>query len=369
MPRRGCGWLLMVLALVAARPAGAQDTTRLVAEIDRFVRDSMPGMPFSGVVAVARAGQPVFTRAYGTAHYEASVPVTGETRFLVGSLQKQFTAAAVLLLQERGRLNVNDPLCRHVEPCPAAWAPVRLHHLLTHSSGIPDIFAVGFGQTRMLPRTHDEIVALFRDQPLEYTPGERFRYNNSGFILLGQIISRAAGMPWTEFMRDSLFARVGMRNTGFADNTEIIPGMASGYSARSGKVIRARFEDRTTATADGNSTYSTAADMLLWINALRSGRMLSAPSLAAMFGTHIRLDTGPRTGQEYGHGWYTQRAGAATLFNHGGVVPGFRSYAVHLPAGDVSIVVLSNTELDVRPLAERVAIGFGFPPSSAPGGR
>jgi CubicO group peptidase (beta-lactamase class C family) len=353
--------------MMFARPAAAQDSARLVAEIDRFVRDSMPGMPFSGVVAVSRAGQPVLARAYGTAHYEASVPVTVETRFLIGSLQKQFTSAAVLLLQERGRLSVDDPLCRYVEPCPAAWEPVRLRHLLTHSSGIPDIFAVGFGQTRMLPRSHDEIVALFRDQPLQYAPGERFRYNNSGFILLGQIISRAAGMPWTQFMRDSLFAPLGMRNTGFADNAEVVAGMASGYSARAGKVIRAQFEDRTTATADGNSTWSTAGDLLVWVHALRSGRVLAPASLAAMFGTHIRLDSGARAGQEYGHGWYTQRTGGATMFSHGGVVPGFRSYAIHLPASDVTVMVLSNSELDVRPLAERVAAAFGFPPSSAQG--
>lgn len=351
-----------MLVLMAGAPATAQDST-LVARIDGFVRDSMPGMPFSGVVAVSQKNQPVLVRAYGTAHYEASVPVTPDTRFLIGSLNKQFTAAAVLLLQERGRLSVDDPLCRHVEPCPAAWEPIRLRHLLTHTSGIPDIFAVGFGQTRMMPRTHDEVVALFRDQPLVFTPGTRFQYSNSGYILLGGIIARAAGMPWTEFVRDSLLARVGMPGTGFLDNTEVVAGMASGYSARSGRVVRARFEDRTTATADGNAMYSTAADLLLWIHALRSGRVLSPASSAAMFGTNLAPESGAHAGRAYGHGWYTRRVGSATMYSHGGIVPGFRAYAAYLPAGDIAIVVLSNTELNVQPLAERVASEFGFPPS------
>jgi CubicO group peptidase (beta-lactamase class C family) len=347
-----CGVLMLGAALPCAAqpvPAGAD----LAARMDRFVADSMPG--FSGTVAASRGGVRVLSRGYGVAYREEHVPATPRTRFLIGSLTKQMTAAAVMKLQERGRLRVHDPVCRHLARCSPAWAPVTIHHLLTHTSGIPDIFALGFGQTRAMPRTHEQLVDIFRQEPLVYAPGSRFQYNNSAFILLGEIVQRAAGMPYAAFIRDSIWAPAGMANTGFWDNREVVKHLATGYVVENGTYRRGPYEDRTTVTAEGNSTYSTAEDLLSWIRWLHGGA-LSAASLRSTFTPHVvRGGEGPRAGHGYGYGWYLHRELGRRAYSHNGVIPGFWSYDAYFPDDDVAIAVLSNSDPNVARVARAAA--------------
>jgi CubicO group peptidase (beta-lactamase class C family) len=354
-------FLLLALACpftaTAAAAQAAPADTGVAARIGRFVADSAGAVPFSGTIAVSRGGALVFSRGYGLSHREEDVTVTPRTRFLIGSVTKQMTAAAVLMLQDRGRLNVHDPVCRHVSRCSAAWAPVTIHHLLTHTSGIPDIFALGFGATRAMPRTHDQLVDIFRDQPLGFRPGSRFQYSNSAYILLGEVVERAAGQPYASFVRDSIFARVGMGSTGFWDNAAVVKHLATGYVVRDGTWRRGPYEDRTTVTAEGNSTYSTAEDLLSWMRALhRGGGLLSPGSLKAMLASHVVRDgDGPRAGQGYGYGWYVHRELGRPVYSHPGIMPGYWSYVAYFPDDDVAVAVLSNSSPNLAPIVRAAA--------------
>jgi CubicO group peptidase (beta-lactamase class C family) len=353
-------FLLLALACpftaTAAAAQAAPADTGVAARIGRFVADSAGAVPFSGTIAVSRGGALVFSRGYGLSHREEDVTVTPRTRFLIGSVTKQMTAAAVLMLQDRGRLNVHDPVCRHVSRCSAAWAPVTIHHLLTHTSGIPDIFALGFGATRAMPRTHDQLVDIFRDQPLGFRPGSRFQYSNSAYILLSEVVERAAGQPYASFVRDSIFARVGMGSTGFWDNAAVVKHLATGYVVRDGTWRRGPYEDRTTVTAEGNSTYSTAEDLLSWMRALHRGGLLSPGSLKAMLASYVVRDgDGPRAGQGYGYGWYVHRELGRPVYSHPGIMPGYWSYVAYFPDDDVAVAVLSNSSPNLAPIVRAAA--------------
>lgn len=352
--------VLLVLACpCTAAPGAAQATsadTGAAARIDRFIADSLGAVPFSGTIAVSRGGALVFSRGYGLAHREEDVPATPRTRFLIGSVTKQVTAAAVLMLQDRGRLNVHDPICRHLGRCSAAWAPVTIHHLLTHTSGIPDIFALGYGATRAMPRTHDQLVDIFLASPLVFAPGSRFQYSNSAYILLGEIVERAAGRPYASFIQDSIFAPAGMANTGFWDNAAVVKHLATGYVVRDGTWRRGPYEDRTTVTAEGNSTYSTGEDLVSWMRTLYRGHLLSPGSLRAMFAPHVVRDgDGPRAGQGYGYGWYVHQELGRPVYSHPGIMPGYWSYVAYFPYDDVAIAVLSNSSPNLAPVVRAAA--------------
>jgi CubicO group peptidase (beta-lactamase class C family) len=351
--------LLSLASPITAVPAVAQATradTSLAARIDRFVTDSTGAVPFSGTIALSRGGELLFSRGYGLAHREEEVPVTPRTRFLIGSVTKQVTAAAVLMLHDRGRLDVNDPICRHVSRCAAAWAPVTIHHLLTHTSGIPDIFALGFGATRAMPRTHDQLVDIFLAEPLGFAPGSRFQYSNSAYILLGEIVERAAGQPYAAFIQDSVFGRAGMAGTGFWDNAAVVMHLATGYLVRDGTYRRGPYEDRTTVTAEGNSTYSTGEDLLAWMRTLHRGQLLSPGSLKAMLTPHdVRDGDGPRAGQGYGYGWYVHHELGRRVYSHPGIMPGYWSHVAYFPDDDVAVAVLSNSSPNLGPIVRAAA--------------
>ena len=194
----------------AAPAAPAQPVLAPAAEIaqkaDAYLRAQERVNGFSGVVLVARDGVPVVSRGYGWANAEWEIPNTPTTKFRLGSITKQFTATLVLTLQEQKKLSVQDPICTYVTPCPESWKPVTIHHLLTHTSGIPSYTGLpDYAKTMMMPRTIEQMVAVFRDLPLEFAPGEKFKYNNSGYFLLGVIIEKVTGKKYEDALRDEIF--------------------------------------------------------------------------------------------------------------------------------------------------------------------
>src|SRR5437762_8914388 len=160
---------------------------------------------FSGAVLVMKDGQPLLREAYGKANYELDVPNTLETKFRLGSITKQFTAMAVMILAERGQLSIEDPISKHLEGAPPAWDKITIRHLLTHTSGIPSYtgFPQMMSRTVRLPATIDEIIATFRDKSLEFEPGDKFTYSNSGYIVLGKIVERVAKQDYDEFLKEN----------------------------------------------------------------------------------------------------------------------------------------------------------------------
>src|SRR6266850_4937923 len=194
-----------VLCLLLLSRAGL--TEDVEAKLNEHMATLAKNDGFSGTVLVMKEGKPLLAAAYGKANYELDVPNTVETKFRLGSITKQFTAMAVMILAERGKLNIEDPIGKHLESTPQAWDNITIRHLLTHTSGIPSYtgFPQMMSRTVRLPATVDEIIATFKDKALEFEPGEKFTYSNSGYIVLGKIIERASGQDYETFVRLNIF--------------------------------------------------------------------------------------------------------------------------------------------------------------------
>jgi CubicO group peptidase (beta-lactamase class C family) len=330
----------------------------VVQRVDEYLQAELRVNGFSGSVLVARKGAPIVAKGYGLANTEWDIPNTPRTKFRLGSITKQFTAMAVLQLEQQGKLKVQDPICQHVTPCPDAWKAISVHHLLTHTSGIPSYTnSPSYRTTMMIPKTVDQMVAGFRDLPLEFEPGSQFKYNNSGYFLLGVLIERVAGQPYERVVADQIFSPLGMRDTGYDEPARILPLRASGYSRQGTSLINAPYLDMVQPFAAG-ALYSTVEDLLKWDQALYSDRLLPRAARTAMFT--------PFKGN-YAYGWQVPEPSPQTFgrrqMAHGGGINGFSTMIIRLPEENVTSIVLSNVQQAAtgRIARDLLAILFGEP--------
>lgn len=316
------------------------------AQIDAYLTHLNKNGVLSGAVLVAQNGM-LFAKGYGLADKDASIPNTPLTRFRIGSITKQFTAMGILILQERGKLHVTDRLCFYIADCPQDWQPITIAHLLTHSSGIPDYtnFA-NFVPTWTRPTTPEELISRFKNMPLEFTPGSRFRYSNSGFILLGYIIERVSGESYAAFLQENIFGPLKMNNSGYDVAYPALPQHASGYYRDYSKPDP---YDPSVLYAAG-ALYSTVEDLNTWNSALMTRTLISQQTSDAMFTPHIPCPpAGPggcllHTDRGYGYGLFIAAEPQGRLIYHVGHIDGFFTYSGFYPASKLSVVVLSNLE-------------------------
>lgn len=337
---------LLFLALVATvavaqgpvTPAANKADPAVPGRVEEYMRAQVRVNRFSGSVLLAQHGTPVISRGYGWANAEWEVPNTPQTKFRIGSITKQFTSMVVMQLQEQGKLKVQDPICQYLSPCPVAWKPVTVHHLLTHTSGIPSYTGLSnVMKTNMMPRTAEELVATFRDLPLEFEVGSQFKYNNSGYFLLGLIIEKIAGRKYDVVLREQIFDPLGMKDSGYDTPEVILPRRATGYAQRGAATINAPYLDMMTPYAAG-ALYSTVEDLLKWDQALYTDTLLPSAARDAMF-------TAFKGG--YAYGWTIRPASPETFGHrqiaHGGGINGFSSMFVRLPDDNITAIVLANT--------------------------
>jgi len=290
---------------------------------------------FSGAILVAKDGKVVESAGYERANVEWDIPNKPDTKFRIGSITKQFTAMAVMILQERGKLRSPDLICKYVPECPAAWKSITIQHLLTHTSGIPDyVDFPDFSQTQALPATPQELISRFREKPLRFTPGEKFEYSNSGYVVLGFIIERVSGQSYEEFLRHNIFDVLGMNDSGYDSNRTILPHRAAGYQKEGGKLLNAKYIDPSVAYAAG-ALYSTVNDLMIWDQALYTDKLVTQKTRQEIFTPYKEI---------VGYGW-----AIGTLFNrkmqhHNGGIDGFVSSFARFPDDKVLIVVLSNRD-------------------------
>jgi CubicO group peptidase (beta-lactamase class C family) len=327
-----CAFLFAMCLMVTNGEASGQTPE---AKFDEYMTTLAKLGRFNGYVLVARDGKPVFGKGYGMANFEDEVPNTPQTKFRLASVTKPFTAAAVLLLQEKGKLRLLDSVCQHLRNCPAAWKPITIEQLLAHTSGIPDYISFpDFMETLGLRSTPPEIIARLHNGPLLFAPGERFSYSNSNYYLLGQIIENASGKPYAAFVQENIFAPLGMLNSGYDDNSTILKRRAAGYIKQGDTLLSARHMDMTKAYAAG-ALYSTAEDLLLWDTALYTERFLSKKSLAYMF-------TPGKGG--VGFGWFINRDFNRQLVMQSGLNSGFAVQISRYPEEKACIILLNNFE-------------------------
>jgi CubicO group peptidase (beta-lactamase class C family) len=324
----------------------AQD---LAAELDTALQRVVEAGYLSGSVLVARDGQIILSQGYGLADRDKKIPNAAQTRYRIGSVTKQFTAMAILMLQEQGKINVQDPICDYLTDCPMAWKGIALHHLLTHTSGIPGFTELaGYETTKATPSSPDQTILRFRDRPLDFPPGEKWSYSNSNYVLLGKIIERASGQPYEDFLRTNIFEPLGMINTGYDhDQSDLAIGYANEITTT------ADYLDMTIPYAAG-SLYSTIEDLYRWDQALYTEQLVPQEALDAMFTAYATIPTSG--GMGYGYGWMIGQRFNRRIIFHGGGIDGYTSVIVRYPDDKVTVIVLTNQQnLDPTATSEVLA--------------
>ncbi len=314
------------------------------AVIDLRLREATIGDSAGVAVLAARDGKILFQRGFGYASLEHTVPVTPATKFRIGSITKQFTASAILRLQEQGSLRVTDRLTRFIPDYPRGDT-VTLHHLLTHTSGIHD-FAnkPDFLATITVPATPEGKIKSFMHDPFDFAPGEKWAYCNSGYFVLGHIVEKVTGRTYADFLRREFFEPLGLTNTGVHTATAILRHEAMGYSYREGRWSKAVNWDMSNDVGSG-AIYSTVEDLFRWNEAVFGGRVLGEASLKAAFTPVSTLeDSGISRPKEagYGYGWTIFRTRGLRVLEHGGSLDGFRSDLRRFPDQRFTVVVLAN---------------------------
>ena len=320
------------LILLLAGAVYAQDTG---ARMDDVLSSAASQKRFMGTALVARGGKIILEKGYGMADIELEVPNTPDRKFRLGSITKQFTAAAIMQLQERGKLSVSDLACKFIDDCPEAWKAVTIHHLLSHTSGIPSYTSMPEfpkPQFMRLPLKPLEILMLTRNKPLDFQPGEGYLYDNTGYLFLGCIIEKVTGGSYAKYLQTHIFEPLGMKNSGYDDTRAILKGRAKGYSIGPQGLRNADYLDMSLPHAAG-ALYSTVRDLYLWDRALYTEKVVSKKSYDSMTRV-VRRD--------YGYG-----LGLAPAFNrkqvaHGGGIHGFSSWIGRFPDDDAVVIVLSN---------------------------
>lgn len=358
-------------AAAAAAPAGpAQpaplDRAALEQKIDALLAAYAKVNGFSGTVLLASQGQPLFAKGIGFANIEWQIPNAPKTKFRIGSMTKQFTSMLVMQLREQGKIRLEDSVCVYVTPCPDAWKPVTIHHLLTHTSGIPTYTGIAsWREANMVPKTIDQMLAIFRDLPLEWIPGEKYAYDNSGYFLLGVVIEKASGKKYEQALRDMILTPLGLADTGYDWSRTIIPRRASGYSGRGASIENAAALDMQQPYAAG-SMYSTVDDLLTWDQALYTEKLLP-PAAKQVMWTPFK--------QNYAYGW-TVSPPAPALFGghprlaHTGGINGFSSVIVRLTDTNVTLIVLANNDTaNAAAVARDVAAVYYGQPYTTPAER
>jgi CubicO group peptidase (beta-lactamase class C family) len=301
---------------------------------------------FSGAVLVARDGQVLLDKGYGLADATQNLPNTPKTKFLIGSVTKQFTAMAILMLEAQGKVHVPDSICTYLPDCPALWQPITLQELLTHSSGITNYTSLESFQSLVYSQTTSaQMVQLIRDQPLDFAPGTQWAYSNSNYLLLGLIVERVSGQSYGDFLQQHVLGPLGMTDTGYGPWPA---DLAVGYLGVNNPV---RLWDPSTALGAGG-LYSTAEDLYRWDQALYTERLLPRAALDRMFSA--QMPTGI-TGESYGYGWGIDRDHGHLVISHNGSLPGFTAEIARYVDDHLTIIVLSNRQ-DGNPTIIRQAL-------------
>jgi CubicO group peptidase (beta-lactamase class C family) len=355
---RVAGWLgPAMLAQVAVLSAQQAPLTA----IDRYVRDEIRRERVPGVsVAIVRAGRVVLARGYGEANVELHAPATDSTVYQSGSVGKQFTAALILRLAAAGRLQLDDPIRRHLSEGPPAWDSVTIRHLLTHTSGIPDYTDSAVNYQR--PYTEDELVRIAAGLPQQFHAGAHWRYSNTGYLLLGAIVRRATGVFYGDLLRQEIFTPLGMRTARIISEADIVPNRAAGYELVHDSLHNQAWVHPTLNTTADGSLYLTVHDLARWVMGWDAGRVLSAGDREQAW-TPVRLNDGST--YSYGFGWEIGELRTRRLIGHTGSWQGFKTSVQRFPGQDLTVIVLANLDA-ARPEAMSLAIAGLIEPALVP---
>jgi len=336
---------LSALILTFAVTSFAQSTTRLSNEdraveirIDQVVKEYMSAYKIPGIsLAVLRGGKIVLLKSYGLANVEHQVPVKPETIFQSGSIGKQFTAAAIMILVQDGKISLDDKISKYIADVPPGWKDITVRHLLNHTSGLGD-YPAEIDLRR--DYTEDEFLDSFKKAPLDFVPGSKWNYSNVGYVTLGILIRKVTGKYYGDFLQERIFQPLDMRTARIISEADIVPNRAAGYRLVRGELKNQEWvSPSTNSTADG-SLYLSILDLAKWDAALYTVSPLTQASRNAIW-TSARLNDG--TSKGYGFGWHIANLHGHRIVLHGGAWQGFKSQIIRFLDSEVSIIFLANS--------------------------
>ncbi len=327
---------------------------QLVTYFDKILSAQFKADEPGAAVAVVQAGQVIHRQGYGLANLEWGIPIQPDTVFRLASITKQFTATAIMLLQEHGKLSVNDPLTKFLPTYTTSGHEILVHHLLTHTSGIKSYTSIEgwFPHKIVHDMTPQALCDAFSQIPFDFKPETQFLYNNSGYHLLGMVIEQVSGVSYEHFIQENIFRPLGMDHSYYMSNEPIIHKRASGYGRSEHGFRNAAYLSMTQPYAAG-SLGSTVDDLVLWAAAVRNHRLVSSEMQASMF-TPVKLAEGKM--ENYGYGWGIGDYCGHRFVHHGGGIHGFATFIAQFLDEPVTIIILANREdFDPGPCTLKIA--------------
>ena len=370
--RMVCKSLMLIFLLLAiagiANPQIAVDDAVSV-KVDDVVRAQLRKQKIPGIgLGVMRDGKIIKATGYGLANVELNVSVKPESIFQTGSVGKQFTATAVMMLVEEGKLGLDDKITKYFPEAPAAWKAVTVRHLLTHTSGIADYggeeSTMGKGVVNFRQDyTEDDLVRIFSAMPMDFQPGEKWKYSNTGYVILGVLIHRVTGKFYGDFLQERIFHPLGMTSTRIISEVDIIPGRTTGYRLLKGELKNQEWVSPSLNTTADGALYTNVYDLAKWDAALYTEKLLKKASFDQMW-TPVKLNNG--TNYNYGFGWGVQEANGHRLLAHDGAWQGFTMNISRYVDDRLTIVVFTNLdENNSRPAAIARAVAAIYSPALA----
>lgn len=351
--------------------------TEKVQTIDRYVAAEMKRQRIPGLaLGIYRNGSIVLAKGYGLANVELNVPMTADSVLQSGSVGKSFTATAIMMLVEQGKIGLDDSIAQYFPEAPENWKPIKIANLLSHTSGLssydtPELQKPGGPFDIRRDYSENELVAAITRLPIDFQAGEGWAYENTNFVLLGVLIHRVTGMPYGEFLKQNIFAPLGMKSTRIVSDTDIVLNRSSGYEIVDGKLQNQQWVSPTfNATADG-TMYFTIRDIEHWDRALYGETLLTAESLEKMWTPYPHQGQCPRGG--YGFGWEIHFVNGHRVIEHDGAWQGFTTSFSRYVDDGLTVVVLTNLASEhsdpgifVREVAGLIEPALAVRPSSTP---
>jgi CubicO group peptidase (beta-lactamase class C family) len=326
---------IAISLLLLIMPCAAQDA--VTAKVDEYVKAEMQRQHIPGLsLAVIRDGRIILAKGYGLANVEHQAPAKPETIFQSGSMGKQFTATAVMMLVEEGKLSLADSITKYFTDAPEAWQKITVRHLLTHTAGTTD-YSRDFDFRR--DYTEDELLKRAEAIPLAFQPGEKWSYSNLGYVLLGILIHKVSGKFYGDFLQERVFQPLGMTTARIISEADIVPNRAMGYRLVKGELKNQDWVSPTLNTTADGALYLTVYDMAKWDAALYTEKLLRRSSLQEMW-TPVKLNSGKTEG--YGFGWGLGEVNGHHIIEHGGAWQGFKSHIARYVDDKLTIVVFAN---------------------------
>lgn len=331
-------------------------------KVDTYLKSRYPANAPGASFLIAKDGKVIYNKAFGMANLELKVPMKPDNVFEIGSITKQFTAVAILMLEEQGKLSVEDDITKFIPDYPTKGKKITIHNLLNHTSGIKSYTDMeGFMRLARTDMTPKELIDVFKNEPMDFEPREQHLYNNSGYILLGYIIEVASGKTYADFIEKEIFNKLGMKSSSYGSMTALVPNRASGYSQTDKGYRNADYLSLTLPYAAG-SIMSTTSDLLKWQNALNNYTLIKKSSyLKAIQGS--TLNNG--THISYGYGLMAEKLNGAPSIQHSGGIFGYNTMGVYFPEEKVFVSSLANCDCNsvstITTAIGAIAIGKPFP--------